>query len=68
MFACSSMKLANLGDSPPVEALHYYTRAVSGLRRRLDAGEVTGLEDWLLGVTILLHCFEVSFSVVYHLN
>jgi hypothetical protein len=59
MFACSSMQLANRDQNPPIEALNYYTRAISGLRRRLEAGEITGLEDWLLAVTILLHCFEV---------
>ncbi|KAH9222071.1 hypothetical protein DL95DRAFT_510184 [Leptodontidium sp. 2 PMI_412] len=58
MFACSSMQLANKHYAPPVEALDYYTRAVSGLRRKLSAGELTGSEDWLLLTTILLHCFE----------
>lgn len=55
------MQLANKHYAPPVEALDYYTRAVSGLRRKLSAGELTGSEDWLLLTTILLHCFEVSF-------
>ncbi|KAH7314143.1 hypothetical protein BKA65DRAFT_116714 [Rhexocercosporidium sp. MPI-PUGE-AT-0058] len=58
MFACSSMQLSNKHDAPPVEALDYYTRAVSGLRRKLSAKELTGREDWLLLTTILLHCFE----------
>ena len=60
VFACSSMQLANSNGTRPIEALSYYTRAVSGLRQHLNAGKVTGLEDWLLTVTVLLHCFEVS--------
>lgn len=60
MFACSSMQLANKTGSPPVEALFYYTQAVSGLRRHLNSGLMTGSENWLLVVTVLLHCFEVS--------
>ncbi|PVH83367.1 hypothetical protein DL98DRAFT_616796 [Cadophora sp. DSE1049] len=58
IFACSSIQIANKYDSVPVEALDYYTRAVSGVRRKLDAGALTGREDWLLLTTILLHCFE----------
>ncbi|KAG4430760.1 hypothetical protein IFR05_013761 [Cadophora sp. M221] len=58
IFACSSIQIANKHDAPPVEALDYYTRAVSGLRRKLSTGELTGREDWLLLTTILLHCFE----------
>ncbi|KAH7391459.1 hypothetical protein BKA64DRAFT_725054 [Cadophora sp. MPI-SDFR-AT-0126] len=58
IFACSSIQIANKYGSVPVEALDYYTRAVSGVRRKLDAGVLTGREDWLLLTTILLHCFE----------
>lgn len=61
MLACSSIHLANRSQQPPVEALKYYTRAVSALRRRLVVGKVNGSEDWLLVTTILLHCFEVSW-------
>jgi len=60
MFACSSMQLANRNKYPPIEALCYYTRALSGLRRQLHAQQLKGSEVWLLAVTILLHCFEVS--------
>ena len=60
ILACTSIHLANKDKTSPVEALNYYTRAISGVRKRLDAGEVTGLEDWMSIVTILLHCFEVS--------
>ena len=60
IFACSSIQIANKHDTIPVEALDYYTRAVSGVRKKLDNGMLTGREDWLLLTTILLHCFEVS--------
>lgn len=59
IFACSSMQLANRYSTSPLESLQYYASAVSGLRRRLGAGQLTGLEDWFLGVTITLHVFEV---------
>ena len=59
MLACGAMQYANRMGIPPVEALNYYTRAVSGLRKKLDAGEIDGSEDWLLVITLLLHCFEV---------
>lgn len=62
MYACSSMQWANRYDISPVEALYYHARAISGLRRRLESAKVTGLEDWLLAITILLHTFEVSGS------
>lgn len=59
IYACSAIHLANVQPGYGVEALYYYTRAVSGLRKRLDAGLLTGLEDWLLFMTVLLHLFEV---------
>ena len=68
MLACSSIHLANRDRQPPVEALKYYTRAVSALRRRLVEGKVNGSEDWLLVTTILLHCFEVSWSSLVSFN
>lgn len=64
MFACSSMQLANKYETPPVEALDYYSKAVSGLRRRLDEGGLTGTENWLLLTMILLHCFEVNVDTL----
>lgn len=59
VLACASMHLANKGEASPLEALNYYTRAISALRQRIYAGKVTGLEDWMSVVMILLHCFEV---------
>ncbi|RDW72879.1 hypothetical protein BP6252_06786 [Coleophoma cylindrospora] len=58
MYACSAMQWANRYNSSPIESLYYHARAVSGLRKRLESGKVTGLEDWLLAITILLHTFE----------
>jgi hypothetical protein len=60
MFASSSMQLANKYKAAPVEALDYYAKAVSGLRRQLDEGSLMGTEDCLLLTMILSHCFEVS--------
>jgi hypothetical protein len=59
MLACSSIQAANRACKPPGEALFYYTRTITGLRRKLASNTITGQEDWVFVVMILCHCFEV---------
>lgn len=57
--ACSAIHQSNIQPGYRVVALHYYTRAVSGLRKKLGSRTLSGAEDWLLAMTLLLHVFEV---------